>query len=371
MPGRNTVPPTHARTHITPRNAVWLLSLAAASMALLTLTHPAFTVAFCAVVLAPIVSDLGAARLSPWVVYVLRDRDGHAIYVGQTDDPMRRMYQHTDGVEHSWWRDIEGFTIWQHCWTLRQSERVEQRLVGVINRCSDKDWCDKLRNEQFGEDHRKTSRALPIMVWRPVYMLSSWMVDSRSFTRPAAYFRSIPQRPNRQHDDDYADHFDGFDNAAGPSEEHRTEATYERPSNGRQRMGLEPLALPPASCHTDDPVTACHSRNKGRSPLAGDTPSQDPGRDTQQTPGATGATIRDAHRRQQAATVGALPDDLAAHLTREEADALADLSPDELKVLRDRLRQRKSRANRAAAADRSPTYTARTRQASGGGAGEG
>lgn len=369
MPSANNVPSAQLRTHITIANALWVCTLPLATLALATL-YPVAGLAFGALMLAQIASDMLARRYSPHVVYILRDENGEAIYVGQTDDVMRRMYQHTDGVEHSWWRDIHGYNIWRHCWNDRHARRVERRLIGVVNRCSTKAWCSRLRNEQFGEDHKRASRKLSILAWVPVYLLSNWMADSRTFTSPVAFSRSIPARPSSTPDDDYSDTFDGFDEQPDQSDSGWEEATYERPSTERQRMGLEPLALPPVSGHTDDPVTARHSRSDPFRGLASDTPSQAPRCDTRQA-GATGATIRDAHRRQQAATLTQLPDDLAALLTPEEAEALDAMGADDLKTLHARLRKRKSRAGQTAAADRSPTYTARTRKAQGGGAGGG
>lgn len=378
MPGPRTITHDHQRTHITPANAAWHLAAAVTATGLAAIAHPLATIAFCALFLWPLASDTLARRYSPHVVYILRDADHTAIYVGQTDDTMRRMYQHTDGMEHVWWRDIHGYTIWRHCWTDRQSRRIERRLVGVINSCAQPSTglgmgsiSEKLRNEVYGEDHQKRSRSLSIAVWKPVYLLASALQDSRAFHRPCTLSRSIPQRPNRGPSPDDFDLHDGPADSCDRTGDEPITATYERRNAGQSPAAIAVHSLPPVSCHNDEPVTARHSRADPFRGLADDRLSHPRRRDTSQTASSTADTIRDAHRRQQQATITALPDDLAAYLTDEEAEALEGMDADGVKTLRDRLRQRKSRANRAAAADRSPTYTARPRPRSGGGEGGG
>lgn len=354
------------RTAITVRNAL-LICTTGALIALTLAVHPVLTLAAGGLFLWPILSDRLASRYSTHVVYMLRNDRHDVIYVGQTDDVARRMYQHTDGTEHTWWRDIYGYTIWRHCWTDRHSRRIERRLIGVINRAANKNWCDKLLNEQFGEDHRKQARALPIRTWYLPYLASSFMVDSRSYHSPCVASISIPSRPDAAEPDDEPDYDNRWvDDLPDPDVVH--EATYER----RQPPApdaVTALALPPVSCHTQGCDTHCHTT---RSPEGGtttdDSTTSQPGRHSHGGP--DGASIRDAHRRQQAAVVADIPADLTVYLTDNEARTVNDLTADQLKKLKATLRQRKSRANRTAAAETGPTMTSRTRPAPGGGVGE-
>lgn len=368
MPGDDTVPSYFSRTHLTRRNKLWYLLVAVVIVGLGNV-HYALGAVLAAAWLGPMASDWLASRRSSWVVYMLRNEHAEVIYVGQTDDTMRRMCQHTDGIEHVWWQEITCYTIWRHCWSKRQSKRIERRLVGVINRSADKKWCDKLRNEQYGNDHQRRSRNLGISTWKPIYLLASALWDCRSFTRPAEFTRSIPRRPEPHgpggDDDLWADE-DDWSSGSG-----WTEATYERRQDNQHGPVATLLALPPASCHTEEPVTPRHSHTQTPTgSVARDSTSHPPRRDTQPKASPDGATIRAAHQRQQAATITQLPADLVAHLKPEEVDALPTLGVEDIKKLRATLRQRKSRTQRAAAADQSPTFRARPR-INGWGQGEG
>jgi len=351
-----------SRTAITVRNAL-LISLAGALIACTLAVHPLLTLALGSLFLGPLLSDWLASRFSTHVVYMLRNDRHDVIYVGQTDDTARRMYQHTDGTEHTWWRDIYGYTVWRHCWSDRQSRRIERRLVGVVNRASEKNWCDKLLNEQYGEDHQKQARALTIRTWYLPYLLSSHMVDSRSYHSPCVASISIPSRPAADETDDEPDYADQWADDTSDREP-VYEATYERRPPSASDTVTAP-ALPPVSCHTQGCDTHCHTT---RSPEGGttsdDSVTSHPGRHSHGGP--DGASVRDAHRRQQAAVVADIPADLAAYLTGDEAGTITDLDADQLKKLKATLRQRKSRANRAAAAETGPTMTSRTRRPGGG-----
>jgi len=104
-----TQPTQTARTAIPLSGALLLLTHAAAVVWLLAALPP-LGLAAGALLLWPIASDWAASKVSDHVVYMLYN-DADVIYVGETDDVYRRMYQHTDGIEHTWWRDIDGYNI--------------------------------------------------------------------------------------------------------------------------------------------------------------------------------------------------------------------------------------------------------------------
>lgn len=203
MPGTNTVPPPlDARTAIHPSGAL-LIGLYAFAVVGLALAKPLTALIMCALFLWPIASDRLASWFSPHVVYMLYSGT-RVIYVGQTDDVLRRMYQHTDGAEHTWWRDINGYNVARHCWSDRQARRIERRMITVINQCAERQWCDKLLNEIWGNTHTKWTVRLTLWWWKTWYLYASWCADCRAFHDPLrdVYTRSIPPRPDRQSADE-------------------------------------------------------------------------------------------------------------------------------------------------------------------------
>lgn len=349
----------------------------AAALGALATIHPALTALACAPVLWVLLSDLAARHLSPHVVYQLHDDDHRVLYVGETNDVIRRMLEHTDGTEHDWYADIYGYTIARHCWSDRQAKRIERRRITVLNNCAEHAWCDRLRNEIYDDNHRRTGAILTVWTWKPLYLATSMVFDSCTFHTPCGLTRPIPQRPEPDDDLDV----DEWAEADGPAVHEPHTATYERHQR-TSHAPVTPLALPPVSCHSE-PVTS--PRDTTRPPTGdGHYPSGvTDSRDSRQE-ATIGAQVRDAHQRRQGTLTDPFSPDLACHLTADERDRIPLLDDEERTLLAARLRQRKSRANRRNGNATKPTAARRpdsgdagssnghqTRPARGGGGGGG
>ena len=319
MPGDHTVPvpPDHARTAF-PVSGALLIGLYVFAVAGIALTKPATALVLCVLFLWPIASDRLASWFSPHVVYMLYSGQ-RVIYVGETDDVMRRMYQHTDGVEHTWWRDIDGYTIARHCWSDRQAKRIERRLITVINRCAEKQWCDKLLNEIWGNTHTKWTVRLTLWWWKAWYLYASHCADCRAFHDPQRelFHRSIPPRPDRQDTSGHRDWRGGE-----PRSGAHTQAAPE-PSPGADPFPSRTIVDVTVADRDEvrnEPDRYAHSAPRRG---AGDRYAQD-----RNAPDATAAAptttlstkIRDAHQRRSEAIRATIPTGLADPAVEEPSE---------------------------------------------------
>lgn len=96
-----------------------------------------------------LVDQWAALRLfrSPHVVYFLVDRKGVVLYVGRTEDAMRRFFEHVDDDEPGEWRKtIYDIVIVRHCRSFRQSARIERRMIRALMDGSRVRMCPPLNN---------------------------------------------------------------------------------------------------------------------------------------------------------------------------------------------------------------------------------
>jgi len=306
MPGAHTVPvpPDNARTAF-PVSGALLLGLTGFAVVGIALARPVTALVLCVLFLWPIMSDRLASWFSPHVVYMLYSGQ-RVVYVGETDDVMRRMYQHTDGVEHTWWRDVDGYTIARHCWSDRQAKRIERRMITVINRCAEKQWCDKLLNEIWGNTHTKWTVRLSLWWWKAWYLYASFCADCRAFHDPQRelYYRSIPPRPDRPNPVGRNDWRGG---------EPRSKVHAQAADDLPPAADLFPSrAIVEATVAERDASRNEPDRNDGTAPRRGATPRHAQDRyDTDVTQATTTPTlstrIRDAHQRRSEAIRATAP----------------------------------------------------------------
>lgn len=288
-------PPQTGRTAI-PLGGLAILAAHASLVVLLAIRWPLLALTAGAVIVWPVASDFFAGLFSDHVVYMLY-KDDEVIYVGETDDVYRRMYQHTDGIEHTWWRDIHGYNIARHCWSDRQSKRIERRLIAVVNRCAEKSWCGKLRNEIWDDAHTELATRLTLWWWKFWYLYASHIADCRLFhtTNRTFYCRSIPAKPRSDSDPEDQERWRGGEPRAEP----RAEATYQRQERSTANHGVTILALPPVSSYADrnepDRNDPSPSRREGGARSAQNRNAQDVTAASEQTTLST--RVRDAHTR--------------------------------------------------------------------------
>ncbi len=130
------------------------------------------------------------------LVYLLRDRDGAALYVGSTEDIADRMAWHvapSQATLEPWRERIDAVSVMRWCRTRRQAYRVEKRMIGALTVATGNGWCPELQNDQWAAPARGPVR-LWLLGWSWVYLCVSCLWEDRVWHRPSLSGWVIPRR---------------------------------------------------------------------------------------------------------------------------------------------------------------------------------
>jgi predicted GIY-YIG superfamily endonuclease len=186
------------------------------------------------------------------VVYRLVNDGGRTLYVGSTDDVVRRLNEHTDGNGEPWRRDIHAMRIHRSVASEAQARRIERRLIRCMTYAVGREWCRPLRNEVWAQPPANPLAKLVTWAWMWLYVAQSfvfadcgWAGEPHTFGtwilaehRPGADAEDWPDATEAHHSTTHGDD--------------PLTATYERDASTPGRHAFTPIALPPVRDVTRD-----------------------------------------------------------------------------------------------------------------------
>lgn len=185
-------------------------------------------------------------------VYRLVNDAGRTLYVGSTNDVIRRLNEHTDGNGDPWRRQIHAMRLHRNAISESQARRIERRLIRCMTYAVGREWCRPLHNEVWTQPPSNPIAKLSTWAWTWLYVAQSFVfADCGWAGEPHTYGTWIvaEHRPGIDDEDWPVDHDTPPDDH--PAEDPLT-ATYERDAAAWERHAYTPIALPPVRDVTRD-----------------------------------------------------------------------------------------------------------------------
>lgn len=216
---------------------------------------PAHRVVVSVIVIPVLLSMLHDLACRHWSrahhVYRLVADDSATLYVGSTNDFLRRLNEHTDGSGEPWRRRIHAMRIHRSAATERQARRIERRLIRCMTYAVDREWAIPLHNETWIRPASNPLQRLSTWAWTWIYVAQAFVFSNCGWTHPPHIEGTWIIAEHRPHVDgeDWADVSEpepvGFDDEP-------LTATYQRDADHGQRHAFTLIALGPVRDVTRD-----------------------------------------------------------------------------------------------------------------------
>lgn len=289
-------------------------------------TAQRFAVAFVTLaVLSSMAHDLFCRHVvrHPHVAYRLVSDDGRTLYVGSTNDVIRRLNEHTDGNGDPWRRQIHAMRLHRHAVSEAQARRIERRLIRCMTYAVGREWCRPLHNEVWTQPSSNPLTKLSTWAWTWLYVAQSFVfADCGWAGEPHTYGTWIlaEHRPGIDDDDWPIDH------EPPPADRAVSDpltATYERDAAEWFRHAFTPIAIGPVRDVTRDEDPLRSRGSSTRNPTTGRDASRDPATDPHARPdhdtNGTGTTLVDDDDQDAGAPPNETATERRKRLARERA----------------------------------------------------